>query len=84
MPERATGTLCGVTYTVRQTAAMLGVSGGSVYKLMRIGQLTFLRVGARKLPLRESVDAFIALNTVTETPAPCHPRRKRDWSILYS
>ena len=74
------------TYTVKQTATLLGVSGGMVYKLIHQGQLTYLAAGRRVLPLVESVEAYLAANTITEVPAVKQEdrRRKRDWSVLYS
>lgn len=73
------------TYTVKQAAMILGVSGGTVYALMRQGKLTYLAAGRRKLPLIESVEAFFAAHTITEVPAAKQDRSlKRDWSVLYA
>jgi len=77
--------LSGRTYTVKQAATILGVSGATIYALIRQGKLTYLAAGRRKLPLIESVEAYIAAHTITEVPAPKQDQRlKRDWSILYS
>jgi excisionase family DNA binding protein len=74
------------TCSVKQAARHIGVSGGTIYKLIRQGELTYLAAGRRKLPLVESVDAYIEAHTITEVPAPKQEdlRRKRDWSVLYS
>ena len=48
------------TYTVRETAAVMGLSLGATYELLRQGRLTGLRLGKRWVVPRVQLDAFLA------------------------
>jgi excisionase family DNA binding protein len=50
--------------TVKRAATVLGVSIHMIYKLMRNGQLAYLQVGRRRLPLDSSVREYKEKNTV--------------------
>ncbi len=49
---------------VKEASAELGVSIHMIYKLMRNGQLGYLQVGRRRLPLDSSVIEYRQKNTV--------------------
>jgi excisionase family DNA binding protein len=48
------------TYTVRETAAVMGLSLGVTYELLRQGRLPGLRLGKRWVVPRVQLDAFLA------------------------
>jgi excisionase family DNA binding protein len=48
------------TYTVRETAAVMGLSLGVTYALLRQGRLPGLRLGKRWVVPRAQLDAFLA------------------------
>jgi excisionase family DNA binding protein len=48
------------TYTVRETAAVMGLSLGVTYQLLRQGRLPGLRLGKRWVVPRVQLDAFLA------------------------
>jgi excisionase family DNA binding protein len=63
---------------VKEASAELGVSVHMIYKLMRNGQLGYLQVGRRRLPLDSSVIEYRQKHTV-EAHRPLHkpaPTRK--------
>ena len=49
---------------VKEAAAELGVSVHMIYKLMRTGQLAYLQVGRRRLPIANSLTEYRQKNTV--------------------
>jgi len=49
---------------VKDAAAKLGVSIHMIYKLMRNGQLAYLQIGRRRLPIDNSVTEYRQKNTV--------------------
>jgi excisionase family DNA binding protein len=48
------------TYTVRETAAVMGLSLGVTYELLRQGRLPGLRLGKRWVVPRVQLDVFLA------------------------
>ena len=48
-----------LTYTVQETARLLGVSSDLVYHLCERGELAFIRTGRRKLVLAESLSRWL-------------------------
>ena len=48
------------TYTVRETAAVMGLSLGVTYELLRQGRLPGVRLGKRWVVPRVQLDAFLA------------------------
>jgi hypothetical protein len=60
---------------VKDTAANLGVSVHMIYKLMRTGQLAYLQVGRRRLPLDDSVTEYRQKNTVKTHQPTSKPTR---------
>jgi excisionase family DNA binding protein len=49
--------------TVKEAACLLGVSPSMVYKLMNAGELSYVQVGRRRLPVEEDVKAYKQRNT---------------------
>ena len=47
------------TYTVDETAAVLGVHRSTVYEYLKAGQLDARKLGRRTLIMRASLDKFI-------------------------
>jgi excisionase family DNA binding protein len=48
------------TLTVDETAALLGISRASIYKLLDAGKIQSVLIAGRRLFPREAVDALIA------------------------
>lgn len=46
--------------TVPEAAALLGVGRTSIYELMKSGDLRSVKIGARRLVLRASIESFVA------------------------
>lgn len=47
-------------YTVPQVAAMLNVSRGHIYNLMNQGELRWVKTGAARRVVADSVDEYLA------------------------
>lgn len=54
----------------RQVALMLGVSKGSIYRLMTSRQIPYVAVGSRKMIAMETVKRFLADSDVRFDDAP--------------
>ena len=53
---------------VKEAAQALGCSPAMIYKLLHNGQLGYVKVGARRLPLDRDVQNFLENNTFRESP----------------
>lgn len=61
--------------TVKEAAAELRCSISFVYKLMRLGELSYEKRGRRKLPLRGSVEEYRSRNVVQALLTPKSDRQ---------
>lgn len=53
-----------MTYKVNEVAEVLGLSRTTIYKLINLGELTRIKLGASTLISAESVDALLSRNAV--------------------
>jgi excisionase family DNA binding protein len=56
-----------LAYTVKQAASMLGVSRGMLYQLIATGELRSVRLGSRRLVLREAIVSLLAQHEANAT-----------------
>jgi excisionase family DNA binding protein len=59
--------------SIAEAAAHLGISRQGIYKLMRRGDLAFVRVGYRPLFQPEEIAAFLDRNRIRYAPTPAPP-----------
>ena len=52
------------TYKVNEVAEVLGLSRTTIYKLINLGELTRIKLGASTLISADSVDALLSRNAV--------------------
>ena len=71
-------------YTVNETAAALGVSRATVYKLMRDGKLFYAQVGARKRVPVEAVTAMLRGEKYDPMAGPVEARPDGGWPMTPS
>jgi excisionase family DNA binding protein len=47
-------------YSIREAASMCGVSRATLYRLLRQGKITTIKIGSRRLVPEASIDALLA------------------------
>ncbi len=63
--------------TVRQAAAALAVSAGTVRRLMKAGEIPVVRVRGRVLVSRDHLDDYVRRSTSGTTPGDPRPSAPR-------
>ncbi len=64
-----------LTYSVAETARILGISRSYCYELVQQGVLPSLRLGRRRLIPRATLERYVGEPLATQPATPCHPDR---------